>query len=187
MSKDLLQKHLTSTLDKCLGKTLVHVKYEDVFEKEQLDSDPDQDIHITAMGVYLIFSSEVEAFFQWDRIQGWEQYSLVCRSQSPVQYEGYHVYDMSTHRNWGQYINKRIISYEIWGYEEFRIGTEKYQNQPVLVRLLFEDEISISLANFWGVDFQPMWPTGDDIWILFNENKVEEYLKHYAFDKLSSG
>ncbi len=182
-----LAKYIVEPVRKILGKKLETYFYYDSFKEDDLMTNK-MGVDIISHQLELKFEGSAPIFISWETIDGWFQYSL-CVSEIPFckGVEKYTKYDS----NWEDIVGKALKRFEIYGYKEHVItSTEKstrrtrketYYNEPHLLIFHFENEKLLGFSNFYlEEDFEPNFPMGDDVWIIFEKNRIDGYI-----DKLS--
>lgn len=167
-----LEHHLVNPVINFVGQEVEKVLFTDVFPHELISNDAG--IYIVAQQIIIQFKNEKQLYFSWNTIKGWAQYVLVASSESFVIPEAEK--EGTFQATWDDLegvINKRLTGFSILGYVEYS-GT--FSNQPHLILLKFEGK-EVAIANFHQEsDFTPKYPTGDDIWVIFDTQKVHEFI-----------
>lgn len=186
-----LVKFITEPLQKNLDRKLESYYYYDVCKEDQLMTNK-EGIDIISHQLELKFEGNSPVFISWDTIKGWFQFSL-CVSATPF-CNGVEAF-LKKDNDWADLVGKRFIDFEVYGYKENTITStetatgrttnETFYNEPHLLILHFENERELGLANFHlETDFIPRFPTGDDLWIIFGRQIVDEFIGVLSLEKL---
>jgi hypothetical protein len=192
---DNLQKYVIKPLKLFIGKKVERVYYTDYGGPEELVTDG-EGIDIIAQQVIIVFEDTGPIYISWTgRVAGWEQYAISAWTESYVipDAEIENTYAVNS-EYWKTIIGKRLTEFEVYGYQDYKVtstacdtGESKdvtYDNQPHLIILYF-GKSQVAIANFYAAtDFQPKYPIGDDVWIIFNTHKRELFIKELELEKL---
>jgi hypothetical protein len=153
-------------------------------------------IDIITHQVILGFEDNNSLCVSWTgQVPGWEQYAISASIASYVIPDaGISNTFAVKSKYWETIIGKRLTGVSVYGFKEYKFtrmscktgeSTEiVYHNQPHLFIFYFEDS-QVTMANFYlATDFQPKIPIGDDIWIIFDANRRDQFIKKFELEKL---
>lgn len=114
------------------------------------------------------FENGDKLFSSWANIPGFELYSLSLSTKSFFNEDSPNWSEVKS-TNWNQVIGKRMVSMEVFGLVEMK-------DQPHLAKFTWENGFTIWTANWkHEPDFQPKFPFGDDLWIIFEEKVAQDF------------
>jgi hypothetical protein len=186
-----LNNYIIEPVKKCLDKTLASYRYYDIGKEDELTTN-NSGVDIIAHQLELQFEGNDPLFISWATISGWHQYSL-CVSENSF------CSDVDTYTktddNWTEVVGKRLKGFDVYGYKENVITTtvtatgkktkDIYHYEPHLLVLHFENDKVLGIANFYfDKNFEPSLPMGDDVWIIFNWNYLDTYIKILSLESL---
>ena len=186
-----LKKYIVDPLNRCLNAKLENFCYHDIFDSDNLTTNY-QGVDIISHQLELKFESHNPIFISWATIDGWHQYSLCVSDMSFC--KGVESFTKQDNK-WKNIIGTKLKNFQVYGYTENVITsiennskkttTEIYHSEPHLLTLEFENGNLLGIANFYSEDdFKPKLPMGDDIWIIFGLNYINEYVKNLSLEML---
>ena len=190
-----LDKYVIAPLTHFIGKKAERIYYTDIGDLSDVLTDG-KGIDIIAYQVILAFEDHNSLCVSWTgQVRGWEQYAISASVESYVMPE----VDISNtfaveSKYWETIIGKRLTGFSVYGFKEYRVVSTScktgesteivYHNQPHLIVFDFEDR-QVAMANFYlRIDFEPKMPIGDDIWIIFDANGRNRFIKELRLEKL---
>lgn len=190
MCHDLLKKHITSVLDKLVGRQLsAYFFYE--AEPDYLSTNHGE-IDIVGFQIELVFDAIESVFISWDTVKGWHQYTIGLSKTSFFTFaQKFRPHELL----WQKYIGSELTCYEVYGYPVNTITTihgygkktfDTYHNEPHMLVLYFNKSV-LGVANFYAEkDFIPRLPMGDDVWILYTESAIQSCIKKLGLEKIEA-
>lgn len=186
-----IARFLADPVEKNLDRKLESYCYYDICKEDQLTTNK-KGIDIISHQLELKFEGIPPIYISWETIEGWSQFSLCVSGTSFC--NGEEIFTKQDN-NWAGIIGKRLKGFDVFGYKENtialtetatgRMTSETFYNEPHLLILHFEDERLLGLANFHlETDFIPRFPTGDDLWIIFGRQFVDEFIGVLSLEKL---
>jgi hypothetical protein len=188
-----LIKYIVEPIQRNLSKKLEDYCYYDVTDQTFLSTN-NKDVDIIGHQLELKFEGNPPVFISWATIKGWTQYSL-CVAEKSFCNDRVEIF-VREHKNWTQLVGRKLIAFEVYG----RAGNEMVKkefnsrppsemrspDEPHLLVLHFENDEILGVANFHSEDdFIPKHSVGDDVWIIFGRERIDEFVSAFDFDLLN--
>ena len=196
MSEDKnLDQYVIKPITQFIGKKAERIYYTDIGGPSDMTTDG-KGIDIIAHQVILKFEDSNSLCVAWTgQVRGWEQYAISASVESYVIPDAGSLNTFAVKsKYWETIMGKRLTGFSVYGYKEYiavsvscETGTSTetiYYDQPHLIIFDFEDS-QVTVANFYlANDFKPKFPIGDDIWIIFDANRRDEFIEKLELEKL---
>lgn len=190
-----LHKYVIKPITQFIGKKAERIYYTDIGDSSGMTTDG-KGIDIIAHQVIMEFEDTNSLCVTWTgQVRGWEQYAISASIASYVSPDARILNTFAVKsKYWETIIGKRLTGFSVYGYKEYTAvsvscetgeSTEMvYHNQPHLIIFNFEDS-QVTIANFYlAEDFEPKFPIGDDIWIIFDANRRNEFIEKLELEEL---
>ena len=189
-----LSQYVIGPLTQFIEKSVERIYYTDIGDPAERVTNG-KGIDIIAQQLIIAFEDNTFLYLSWRSVSGWEQYAISASTEPFV------IADVSITNtyavnsiNWRAIIGRRLTGFMVYGYQvyesirtPFKIDEAKtitYDNQPHLIILDFE-ESQVAIANFYHeADFEPKYPTGDDIWIIFDSTRRNRFVSELKLERL---
>ncbi|GEM_PF-3137458 len=157
-----LKTNICNYINPLIGKKIIGYIYYDVTTEEILTTN-NNGIDIIAHQIELSFNNGNTIFFSWTKIDNWSTYSLAVSNETFCKQVETFTTDS---KYWRKIIDNTLNKFKIYGYSK--------NNEPHMILLVFNNGEKLGVANFFQEkDFIPKFAIGDDIWIIFGENNIE--------------
>lgn len=186
-----LSKYISGPLKQNIGQRLESYLYYDIYPEDELMTN-NNGIDIISHQLELKFEGNNPIFISWATIEGWFQYSL-CVSETSF-CKGVESYAKQD-ENWTKITGKKLEKFEVFGYKQntitstnltsSKVSTDTYTYEPHLLLLYFQHNQLLAVANFYSEKtFIPTLPTGDDVWIIFDHNHINNCISRLSLELL---
>ncbi|MFC5271517.1 hypothetical protein [Adhaeribacter terreus] len=188
---EYLNREIIEPLAKCIGLRLDKIVYSDFGSQEELTTDNDG-VDIISYQAILKFESEKRIYFSWNSVSVWDHYTISVSEKTFIEKDPDQVYEVKS-KFTRFLVGKQLTGFGIFGYQKNQ-WTETHENGKKIVKTFFNqphlivldiEGMLLGFANFYREEnFVPKLPMGDDVWVIYSEDHINNYIEIFGFEEL---